>query len=144
MHKRLCVSSCPKRGDTYLQCSPTRSLSCKPESGIQIYDTHSDTNRLGGFCLPTSKTVRDNLIEKMNLSDKWKFLNFFDIIKLSLLLAVFVGVIHLCVTHCVPNLVVWISPLLCSLLFFIMSFTILSSSLPYTVSNSEHGSTTVD
>jgi len=41
--KRLCVSACPKAGDTVLKCHPTEKLACSannnPEFEVQIYDT---------------------------------------------------------------------------------------------------------
>lgn len=118
MANRVCVAACPKASDKYLLCAPTNKTSCRP--GI-IYDTVADHNRLGGLCLPTDLKSRNEVLENTNLTDKWRLLNFYDIIKTSLLFALFIGIIYMCIAQCVPTYVVWVLPVLSSILFFAMS-----------------------
>lgn len=44
--KRLCVSKCPKAGDTKLDCYPTEKLACSantnPDFEVQIYDSEQE------------------------------------------------------------------------------------------------------
>lgn len=122
------MASCPRAKDKYLLCQPTKEIGCRPGSNVLIYDTHTDVNRLGGFCLPTNPKLREQLLQQVNLTDKWKFLNFYDLIKLSLLFGLFVGIIHMCVVQCVPKWVVWIDPMAASLMFFVLALVVLIDS----------------
>lgn len=118
------MASCPHANDTYLLCSPTKHLGCRLGPHVTIYETHTDINRLGGFCLPTDAKLREKLLQQVNLTDKWKFLNFFDLVKLSLLFGVFVGIIHMCIVQCLPKLVVWLDPVFASVMFLVLAFVI--------------------
>lgn len=47
--KRLCVSECPKAGDTALKCHPNENLACgansNPDFEVQIYDTEEQISK---------------------------------------------------------------------------------------------------
>lgn len=53
--------------------------------------------------MPKDESSRNILIKNANLGYKWGFLNNYDVIRLSLLLSLLVGVIWMCITQCVPR-----------------------------------------
>lgn len=58
---------------------------------------------MGGYCAPNSESARNKLIDNLNLQEKWTFLNTYDVIRFSLLIALMVGILWMVIVHCLPK-----------------------------------------
>lgn len=83
-------------------CNPNGAVASCIQAGI--YSTSIGWERLGGFCIPTDESAQATLMNTANLTPKWNFLNAYDVIRLSLLIALLIGIIWAIVTHCIPRL----------------------------------------
>lgn len=125
---RVCVSVCPKPGES-LMCSPTSRIRCS-ERSIAIYESTAEVNRLGGYCLPKSQTLLQNTMTAYNLHTKWNFLKSYDVIRMTLLVALLVGAVFKVFVQCVPGVAVWGSVGMMAAMCFILSFMMLSDKSP--------------
>jgi hypothetical protein len=99
--QRVCVSVCPNQGDKELICKTNSKVpSCKLNN---IYQTSADWERLGGFCGPTDGSLKDKLIDNSGIKEKWTFLNTYDTIRLSLLLALGIGLVWFILVQAIPH-----------------------------------------
>jgi hypothetical protein len=60
---------------------------------------------LGGFCLPTDTSAQEILKKTANLHNKWNYLDIFDTVKISLLIAVGIGLIWLVLVQILPRFI---------------------------------------
>lgn len=93
------MSRCPNAGDIELICRPNSKV---PACDINnIYSSQVDFGRLGGFCAPLDEASKQRLMDTANLNEKWNFLNIYDAIRISLLIAFGLGILWMiCVQIC--------------------------------------------
>jgi hypothetical protein len=72
----------------------------------------------------------NKVMNSYNLHAKWNFLKSYDVIKLTLLIALIVGVIFLVFVQFLPSIAVWASVGMMALMCFILSFMMLSDRSP--------------
>jgi hypothetical protein len=58
---------------------------------------------LGGFCGPVDDSLKDKLIDNSGIKDKWTFLNTYDTIRLSLLIALGIGLVWFILVQAIPH-----------------------------------------
>lgn len=58
---------------------------------------------MGGYCAPNSESARDKLVQNLNLQSKWDFLNTYDVIRMSLAVALLIGIIWMSLVQCMPK-----------------------------------------
>lgn len=68
-----------------------------------IYESDVSFDRLGGFCAPTDQAAQDTLVKTTNLQDKYSFLDIFDSVLYSLLIALGVGLLWVFLVQCLPR-----------------------------------------
>ena len=71
---------------------------------VNIYQTSSQFQRLGGFCAPTDEAARSKLIKNAGLQDKWSFLGTYDVMRISILLSVGVGIFWMVLVQLLPKI----------------------------------------
>lgn len=97
----MCVSSCPRAADFELECKTNGKVpSCL---SINIYETESEVNRLGGFCYPTNQVAKQQLIHTANLQEKVTFLEGQDVMYWGVLFASLLGFLWLIVVQAAPR-----------------------------------------
>ncbi len=98
---------CPTGDQSPLIC---RTNSKVPSCDLsRTYPSEVSFGRLGGFCAPVDKASQDVLVQTANLEHKWNFLNIYDCVRLSLLIAVGVGIVWLFFVQCLPRLLATIA-----------------------------------
>lgn len=84
---------------------------CRPNSKVpacdinNIYTAQVDFTRLGGFCAPVDSASKDRLMKTANLEQKWNFLNIYDCIRISLLIALGLGLLWMLFVQCLPRVI---------------------------------------
>ena len=53
--------------------------------------------------MPKNQQEKDVLIEKANLKDSWEFMNDYDVIRLSLIFSLLMGIVWMAFTQCIPK-----------------------------------------
>lgn len=97
------MSRCPNAGDIELLC---RVNSKVPACDINnIYSSQVDFTRLGGFCAPLDSASKDRVMKTANLTQKWNFLNIYDCIRISLLIALGMGFLWMILVQCIPRVI---------------------------------------
>ena len=71
---------------------------------IQPYESFVDMGRLGGFCSPSNLALRNEILENTHLSNKYNFLNRYDVIRISLLVALALGVLWMILVQLCPKI----------------------------------------
>lgn len=123
---RVCVAICPLTTNAPLACKPNSVItSC---SNVNTYPSSPQFQRLGGYCGPNSEATRDKLVQNLNLQDKWKFLNTYDIIKYSLLIALALGLIWMILVQILPKIMAIAA-------IFLGSLTLLALGLIFIIDN---------
>lgn len=74
--------------------------------GASQYTTLPVINRLGGFCIAQDAKVADHIWTSPQLSVKSAILNSIDVILLSLLFGLLLGLIYLGLVVCLPKLMI--------------------------------------
>lgn len=77
--------------------------------GGSKYETEGVVNRLGAFCIATDKTVADHMWNSPQISVKNSLLNSFDVILLSLLIGLCIGIIYLVLSLCCPKFIIYLA-----------------------------------
>lgn len=96
------MTICPTAGSSQLICRPNSVVtSCASNS---IYSTTVNFARLGGFCAPTNTTEKNVLIKTANLQSKYNFLQIYDSVRLSLLIALGLGCLWVMFVQCLPRI----------------------------------------
>ena len=121
--QRVCVSVCPTGDGSPLLCR----VNSKVPSCDLAHTYPSDVNfgRLGGFCAPTDVQAQNRLMETANLNSKWNFLNIYDCIRISLLVALGLGVLWMLVVQCIPRVVALVVTVLAILSLLAMGIFVL-------------------
>lgn len=101
---RYCVSACPSTGQG-LQCSQENLQACST-FGVSQYNTEAVVNRLGGFCMPTDQATADRLWNQPQISIKNSILQSIDVILLSLLFGLCIGLIYMVLVACFPKIMI--------------------------------------
>ena len=96
------MSVCPTAGSVQLICRPNSVVtSCSSNS---IYSTTVNFARLGGFCAPTNSTQKSVLVKTANLQSKINFLQIYQSIIWSLLIALGLGCLWVLFVQCIPRI----------------------------------------
>lgn len=96
------MSLCPRGTDFEIECRPNSKITnCR---SVNIYQTSSQFQRLGGFCAPTDEAARDKLIKNAGLQGKWNFLGTYDVMRISLLLALGIGIVWMILVQVIPRI----------------------------------------
>ena len=77
--------------------------------GGSQYETKGVINRLGAFCIATDETVADHMWNSPEIAVKNSLLNSFDVILLSLLIGLCVGIIYLVLTMFCPKPMIYLA-----------------------------------
>ena len=93
---------------------------------LNIYQTNQNFERLGGFCLPEDEGAREKLVENANLGNKWRFLNTYDVIRLSLLISLGVGILWTILVQCLPKIMNTVAIVFGSLLLLVAGIILLA------------------
>lgn len=104
---RLCVSSCPTANDTLIECHPTRTLSCSDPRAM-LYSSHPEVNRLGGYCIPDDTNTYNKAMYNYNLKEKVNFMRAYDTVRMSVAIALGLGVLMMVFVQCWPRLLGWV------------------------------------
>jgi hypothetical protein len=99
--QRVCVATCPASTYSDLECKTNSQVpSC---SNVNTYPSGPQFQRLGGFCAPNSDSASALLVQNLNLQSKWDFLNTYDIIRISMLIAFGIGFLWMLLVQCIPR-----------------------------------------
>lgn len=63
-----------------------------------------DFARLGGFCAPLDSASKEKLMKTANLDQKQNFLHVYDCIRISLLIALGLGMLWILLVQCLPRI----------------------------------------
>lgn len=103
----MCVSECPKQGDTRLKCIPTDNTGCNfsnsPGFEVFYYDNAAEETRSGHFCLPTDPELRAQLMRNSELNSRDSFYNSIDTIVLSFFVALGFSILYFLLVQCFPT-----------------------------------------
>lgn len=94
-------------------------------SKINIYQSTAQFSRLGGICAPTEEAARNKLFKNLNISEKYEFLNTYDVIRISMLIALGVGILWMVLVQLIPRLMAGLSIILASLLLIAFGILLL-------------------
>lgn len=64
---------------------------------------------MGGYCVPTDQKLATSVLTTFNLHWKWNFLRSYDVIRITLLLALLAGVLFMLFVQFAPKIAVWAS-----------------------------------
>ena len=74
---------------------------------------------MGGFCSPTNEALRDEILNNTNLNNKYNFLNRYDIIRITLLVALAIGILWMVLVQICPRIMAGVAIGLGSLLMLV-------------------------
>ena len=80
--------------------------------------------------MPEDDGARDKLVSKANLGDKWRFLNTYDVIRLSLIISLGVGIVWIILVQCCPKLMNTLAIILGSALLLVGGIALLADDPP--------------
>lgn len=95
-----------------------------------FYESQPELDRLGGYCLPTDQKLAENVLTTFNLHWKWNFLRSYDMIRITLLVALLAGVVFLVFVQFAPKMAVWTSVALTGLTCIVLAVMLLMDSSP--------------
>lgn len=74
-----------------------------------LYNSTAEVNRLGGYCIPTDKYLYSRALRNYNIKEKLDFIQSYDNVKISLGVALLMGVIFLVLVQCLPKTMSWLT-----------------------------------
>jgi len=77
-----------------------------------LYNSTAEVTRLGGYCIPVDKYLHSRGIHNYNIKDKLNFIQSYDNVKISLGVALLLGLVFLLLTQCLPKTMSWLTILL--------------------------------
>ena len=86
---------------------------------MNIYQTRDDVQRLGGFCIPEDSGAANSLINNANLQKKQGFLKTYDIIRLSLVISLIIGIVWVIFVQCMPKVMATAALILGSIILLV-------------------------
>ena len=82
-------------------------LECFPnvlnDNHVQVYDSFPEETKMGRFCFPTDPIIKESVMLKSGILDRYRVLQTFKAVALSLGLAVTIGLIYMILVQCLPR-----------------------------------------
>ena len=111
--KRLCLSECPRIGDREVHSYESKCPNCILDNNhVDVYDTREEETIMGKFCFPTDERVKENLMIKGGVHDRYRVLQSYKSIAISLAFALLLGTIYTVLVQTFPKTIITVSVIL--------------------------------